>query len=63
MHGKIINVYKIFVGKPEGKRPRGRRRHRWEVNIRIYLRDTGMEGVDWIHLGQDRDWWWLLLTW
>jgi hypothetical protein len=48
-------MYTKFVGKPEGKRPIGRPRHRWEDNIRIDLRDVGWEGVDWIHLGQDRD--------
>jgi hypothetical protein len=51
IHGEMRNVYKIFVGKPEGKRPLGRPRYRWEANIIIYLRGTGIEGVDWIHLG------------
>jgi hypothetical protein len=49
------NAYPIFVGKPEGKRQLGRRRCRWEVNIRMYVREIGWEGVDWIQLVQDRD--------
>jgi hypothetical protein len=42
------NVYKILVGKSEGKRPRGRPRHRREDNIRMDLREIRWEGVDWI---------------
>jgi hypothetical protein len=53
---EIINAYNILAGKPEGKRPLGRPRRRWE-DIRIDLRETGWEGVDWIHLAQDRDLW------
>jgi len=37
--GEIINTYKILVGKPEEKRPLGRHRHRWEDNIRMYVRE------------------------
>jgi hypothetical protein len=44
-----------LVGKPEGKRPLGRSRNRWYDNIRMYLREMGWEGVDWIHLAQDMD--------
>jgi hypothetical protein len=44
-----------LVGKLEGKRPLGRIKRRWENNIRIDLRETGLEGVDWMHLAQDRD--------
>jgi hypothetical protein len=47
----------ILFGKPEGKRPFGRPRRRWEDNIKLDLRKTGFEGVDWIHLAQDRDRW------
>jgi hypothetical protein len=43
-------VYKVFVGKPEGKRPLGRPKRRWEVGIRMDLRETGLGGVDWIRL-------------
>jgi hypothetical protein len=45
-----------LVGKPEGKRPLGRPRHGWE-DIRLDLREIGWEGVDWMHLAQDRDQW------
>jgi hypothetical protein len=48
-------VHKVSVGKPEGKRPFGRPRRRWEDEIRLDLRETGLEGVDWIRLAQDRD--------
>jgi hypothetical protein len=50
-----INV--ILVGKPEGKRPLGRSRGRWEDNIRMNLTEIGWEVVDWIHLTEDRDLW------
>jgi hypothetical protein len=48
--GDTRNAYDIFVRKTEGKRPLGRHRRRWEDNIRMYLRERGWEGVDWIHL-------------
>jgi hypothetical protein len=51
------NAYRIFVGKPEGKRLLGRPRRRWEDNIRIDLRELGWGGMDWIDLAQDRDQW------
>jgi len=50
------NAYKIFVGKPEWKRPLGRPRHRWEY-VRMDLKEIGREGVDWMYLAQDRDQW------
>jgi hypothetical protein len=43
---EITNAYTILVGKPEGKRPLGRLRRRWEDNIKMDLRETGLEGVD-----------------
>jgi hypothetical protein len=55
--GEERNVYKVLVGKPEGKRPLGRPRRRWENGIRIDLREIGWRSVDWIHLAQDRDRW------
>jgi hypothetical protein len=55
--GEEMNVYRVLVGKPEGKRPLGRPRRRWEDGIRIYLRETGWGIVDWIQLAQDRDRW------
>jgi hypothetical protein len=53
--GEERKVYK--VGKPEGKRPLGRPRRRWENGLRMDLRETGFGGVDWIRLAQDRDRW------
>jgi hypothetical protein len=55
--GQERKVYKVLVGKPEGKRPLGRPRRRWEYGIRVDLRETGLGDVDWIRLAQDRDWW------
>jgi hypothetical protein len=56
-HVEERKVYKVLVGKPEGKRPLGRPRRRWEDGIRVDLREIGMVGVDWIRLAQDRDRW------
>jgi hypothetical protein len=53
--GEIRNAYKSLVGRPEGKRPLGRPRRRWKDNNRISLGEIVWEGVDWIHLAQDRD--------
>jgi hypothetical protein len=47
-------VYRLVVGKPEGKRPLGRPRHRWMGNIKMDLLETGLNVVDWIDLAQDR---------
>jgi hypothetical protein len=47
----------ILVGRPEGRRPLGRPRRRWEDNIKMDLREIGFGDVDWIHLAQDRDRW------
>jgi hypothetical protein len=46
--------YRLLVGKPNGKRPLGRPRYRWEDNINIYLVERGWSGVDWIGLAQER---------
>jgi hypothetical protein len=54
-NGAKRNVYRILVGKLEGKRPLGRRRHRWVDDIKIDLREIGWDGVDWIDLAQGRD--------
>jgi hypothetical protein len=51
------NLYRVLVGKPEGKRPLERPRHRWEDGIKMDLRETGWGGVEWTHLAQDRDRW------
>jgi hypothetical protein len=50
-------VYKVLVGRPEGKRPMGRPRRRWEDNIKLDLKETGIDGVKWIRLAQDRVQW------
>jgi hypothetical protein len=50
-------VYKVLVGKPEGRRPIGEPRRRWEDRIRMDLREIGLGCVDWIRLAQDRDRW------
>jgi len=44
-----------MMGKPEGKRPLGRHRRRWEDNIKMDLQEAGCEGTNWIDLAQDRD--------
>jgi hypothetical protein len=51
------NVYRLLVGKPEGKGPLGRPRHRWVNNIRMNLVEIGFGEVDWIGLAQDRYRW------
>jgi hypothetical protein len=53
-------VYRALVGKPEGRRPLRRPRHRWEDNIKMDLREVG-GGVDWTDLAQDRDRWWAVV--
>jgi hypothetical protein len=54
---EMRNAYKISVGKPEEKRPVAISRCRWEDNIRMDLWEIKLEGVDWIHLAQDKDQW------
>jgi hypothetical protein len=48
--GEGRGVYRILVGRPEGKRPSGRLRCRWKDNIKIDLRETGIDGAKWIQL-------------
>jgi hypothetical protein len=55
--GERRDVYRVLVGKPQGKRPLWRPRRRWEDNIKMDLQVVGFEGVDWIELAQDRDKW------
>ena len=55
--GEKRGVYSVLVGKPEGKRPLGRPRRRWEDNIKMDLQEVGCGGADWIELAQDRDRW------
>ena len=55
--GEGRGVYRVLVGKPEGKRPLGRPRHRWDDNIKMDLQEVGCGGMDWIEMAQDRDRW------
>jgi hypothetical protein len=54
---EMRNVFSILVGKSKDKRLLGRPRRRWEDNIKMYLRRIGWEGVNWIHVAQNRDHW------
>jgi hypothetical protein len=60
--GEKRNAYRIFVGKPEGKRPQGTLRHRWVNNIKIDLRRVGWGGMNWIDLAQNGDRWRFLVN-
>jgi len=55
--GERRGIYRVLVGKREGKRPLGRPRRRWEDNIKIELQEVGFGDKDWIDLAQDRDRW------
>jgi hypothetical protein len=55
--GEGRGVYRVLVGKPEGKRPLGRPRRRWEDNIKMDLQEVGCRGMNWIELAQDRQRW------
>jgi hypothetical protein len=61
-HAWERNVCRVFVGKPEGKRPLRRPRHRWEDGIRIDLREICWGSVEWIQLAQDRGQWQALVN-
>jgi hypothetical protein len=50
-------VYRVLLGKPEGKGPMGRPRRRWEDDIKMDLQEVGCVGMDWIELAEDRDRW------
>jgi len=54
-YGKRRGVYRVLVGKPEGKRPLGRPRSRWKVIIKMGLQEVGNGDIYWIELAQDRD--------
>ena len=53
--GERRGVYRVLVGKLEGKRPLGSPRRRWEDNMKVDLQEVGCEGIDWMELAQDRD--------
>ena len=55
-------MYRVLVGEPDGKRPLGRPRRRWEDNIKIDLKEVGCRYTDWIELAEDRDRWWALVN-
>ena len=55
--GEVTGVHRVLVGKPEGRRPLGRPRRRWEDNIKIDLQEVGRGFGDWMELAQDRDRW------
>jgi len=55
--GEERGAYRVLVEKPEGVCPLGRPRRRWVDNITMGLQEVGCEGMDWIELAQDRDWW------
>ena len=60
--GEERGVYRVLVGKPEGRRPLGRPRRRWADNIRMDLQEVGCGYMGWIGLAQDRDSWWTLAS-
>jgi hypothetical protein len=60
--GEGIGVYKVLVGKPEGKRPLGRTRRRWEDNIKMGLQEVRCECMDLIELALDRNRWMVLVN-
>jgi hypothetical protein len=55
--GEGRGVYRVLVGRPEGKRPLGRSRRRWEDYIKLDLREIRINGTNWIQLAQDRVQW------
>jgi hypothetical protein len=61
-HGEGRGVYRVLVGRPKGKRPPGRPKHKWEDNIKMDLREIGIDGVNWSQLAQDRVWWLALVS-
>jgi len=60
--GEEMGVYRVFLGKPEGRRPLGRPRRRWVDNIRLDLQEVRCGYMDWIGLAQDRDRWLALVS-
>ena len=61
-YGEGRDVHGVLVGKPEGKRPLGRPRHRWKDTIKMDLQEVGGGCGDWMELDQDRDRWWALVN-
>jgi len=61
-YGERRGVYRVLVGKPDGKRPLGSPSRRWEDNIKVDLQEVGCGGMDWIELAHDKDEWWALVN-
>jgi hypothetical protein len=61
-YGEGRGIYGVLVGKPEGQRPLGKPRCRWEDNIKMDLQEVGLGSMYWIELAQDRDRWWALVN-
>ena len=55
-------MYRVLVGRPEGKRQLGRPRRRLQDNIKVYRKETGWDGVVWIYLAEDRNRWWAVVN-
>jgi len=62
LYDRQRGAYKVFVGRPEGKRPLGRPVHRWKDNIKMDLKGGGWGGMDWLYLAEDRDNWLALVN-
>jgi hypothetical protein len=60
--GERRGIYRVLVGKPEGKRLLGRPRPRWGDNVKVDLQEVGCWGMDWIELAEERDRWWALVN-
>jgi hypothetical protein len=60
--GERRSVYRVVVGRPKGKGPLGRPRHRWEDNIMMDLREIVINGANWIWMAQDRVQWWAFVN-
>jgi hypothetical protein len=59
---ETMNAYRVLAGKPEGKRPVGRLRRRWEDNIKMDITEIEWSGMDWIDMAEDRDRWRVLVN-
>jgi hypothetical protein len=62
LDGEGRSVYRVMVGKPEGKKPLGKPRPRWEQNIKMALQEVRCGNMYWIELALDRDRWWPLVN-
>ena len=60
--GEKRGIYRVLVGKPEGRRPLRRHKCRWEDNIKLDIQEVGCGGIDWIKMAEDRDRWQALVN-